>query len=117
MERAFTYSKEFDKKWFKDLELTDDILSVLEQYLLKNPDAGKIIKGTGGLRKLRWALPDNDKGKSGGVRVLYVDFVSYERIFMIDVYGKNAKENITDAEKEAFKKLIKTITENLRKGL
>ena len=89
--------------------MTDDDLNELEKYLLKNPQSGAVIQGTGGLRKLRFALSTNNKGKSGGVRVLYIDFISHEKTYLIDVYGKNEKENITTDEKKEFKKMIKTI--------
>jgi len=51
-----------------------------------NPDIGYIIKGIGGLRKLRWSIPG--KGKSGGLRVIYIDFVLYEKLYLISVYDK-----------------------------
>jgi len=99
----FVYSKKFTDKWH-DLKLTDNDLYSLEQYLLKNPSAGNVIQGTGGLRKLRWALPN--AGKSGGIRVLYVDIVIHEEIYMVDLFSKSGKENLTDAEKNAIKKII-----------
>jgi hypothetical protein len=51
----------------------------LENHLNEHPDFGDIIPGAGGLRKLRWAT--KNIGKSGGVRVIYVDFASYKRKF------------------------------------
>ena len=86
-------------------------MNELEKYLLKNPQAGAVIQGTSGLRKLRYSLPTNNKGKSGGVRILYVDFVIYEKLYLIDLFGKNEKENITENEKKEFKKIIKIIME------
>ena len=108
MTRGFIYSEEFDKKW-NMLNLTDNDLSALEEYLLKNPKAGKVIKGTGSVRKLRWALPDT--GRSGGIRVLYLDVVVLETIYMIDLFAKNYKENLTDAERNK----LKTLTSKLKK--
>jgi hypothetical protein len=101
--RTFVYLKNFDDKWER-LKLTDDDLIPLEKYLSENPDAGKVIQGTGGLRKLRWALPDT--GKSGGIRILYLDIVIKERIYMIDLFAKSEKENLTKAEKNNMKKLV-----------
>jgi len=101
--RTFVYLKNFDDKW-DGLELTDDDLIPLEKYLSENPNAGKVIQGTGGLRKVRWALPDT--GKSGGVRILYLDIVIKERIYMIDLFAKSEKENLTKAEKNNMKKLV-----------
>ena len=77
--------------------------------MLKNPTAGKVIKGTGSIRKLRWALPDT--GKSGGVRVLYLDVVVREKIYMVDLFAKNYKDDLTDAERNE----LKTLTAKLKK--
>jgi len=101
--RTFVYLKKFDDKWNR-LELTDDDLIPLEKYLAENPDAGKVIQGTGGLRKLRWALPTTSK--SGGIRVLYLDILVKERIYMVDLFAKSEKENLTKEEKNNMKKLI-----------
>ena len=80
---------------------------------MDNPDAAAIIQGTGGLRKLRWALPGS--GKSGSMRVLYVDFIIQEKVYMIDLFTKNEKDNLSDAEKSAVKKVIQSIQRELRK--
>ena len=64
---GFTETPEFTKK-IVDL-LSDDQLANLQIFLCENPDFGKIIKGSGGIRKVRWSA--GGKGKSGGVRVLY----------------------------------------------
>lgn len=114
IERTFIHTEEFDKIW-EESGLTEDDRIELEILLSKNPTAGKVIKGTGGLRKLRWVLPN--RGKRGGARVLYIDFMAYERIYLVDVYAKGEKEDITEEEKKTFKKMIKIIDDNLRKGL
>lgn len=111
--RTFVYLKKFDDKW-NGLELTDNDLIPLEKYLAENPDAGKVIEGTGGLRKVRWALPDTSK--SGGIRVLYLDIVIKERIYMIDLFAKSDKENLTKAEKNNMKKLIDELKGENRNG-
>jgi hypothetical protein len=98
----FAYTDEFNEKWSK-LNLTDSDLNELENFLLKNPSAGKVIKGTGSLRKLRWALPN--MGKSGGIRVLYVDIV-LEELFMVTLFAKKEKDDLTEVEKKAIKIFI-----------
>ena len=75
---------------------------------MKNPNAGDIMQGTGGIRKLRWVLPN--KGKSGGVRVIYIDFISYGKIYLLDLYGKAEKEDLPQNEKKELKKLVKNIS-------
>jgi len=101
----------FEKQW-KEAKLTDDDLKDLEIYLCEHPEAGDMIQGTGGLRKLRWSIPGS--GKSGGIRTLYVDFAAYEQIHMIACFKKANKENLTNAEKHSIKNLIEQIKDNLR---
>ena len=72
--------------------LADDEYLGLQNFLLKYPDAGKIIRGTGGVRKLRWAVPG--KGKRGGLRVIYYWQVMQDEIWMLTVYGKSERESI-----------------------
>lgn len=103
MTREFIELPEFIERW-NELGLMEDDLVELEVYLCKNPEAGNIIKGTGGLRKVRWSL--QNKGKSGGIRVLYVDFASYEKMYMITVYPKSEKDNISNEDKTQIRKLI-----------
>ena len=112
MIREFIYTPKFDREW-KRLGLNDNDLGLLEAYLLENPAAGKIIEGTGGIRKARWALPNI--GKSGGVRVLYIDFVFHDKIIMFDLFPKDEKENLTQAEKNALKQVVKAMGEELKK--
>jgi hypothetical protein len=101
--REFIYVKKFDEKWNK-LGLTDNDLIPLEEYLLEKPNAGVVVKGTGGLRKLRWKLPDT--GKSDGVRVAYIDVVVREKVYMLDLFPNNEKDNYSDAERNALKQLV-----------
>lgn len=110
MKRKFVIMPVFEKQW-KSMGLNDNDLQHLQIQLLENPQAGKVIKGTGKLRKLRFALPD--RGKSGSSRVLYVDFVFAETIYLIFAYPKNEKDNLTDEECNNIKKLIDIIEKSL----
>ena len=112
MKREFVYMSKFEKEWQK-LNLTDNELIQLETYLMENPEMGDIMQGTGGLRKIRWALPN--RGKSGSIRVLYIDFIYDDKIYMIDLFPKEEKDNLSQAEKNMIKQLIKVIAEELRK--
>ena len=111
MTRTFVYMPKFDKEWAK-LGLNDDDLRQLETYLLENPNAGDIMEGTGGIRKLRWVLPN--QGKSGGIRVLFIDFISYEKICIFDLFPKDEKHNLTKAEKNKIKDIVKSIREEFK---
>lgn len=79
----------------------------IERLLLEDPELGKLIEGTGGLRKIR--LKSSTKGKSGGFRICYFDFPAGERLYFIIIYGKNEQENVSKEDKAIFKKLIEQI--------
>jgi hypothetical protein len=64
----------------------------LQSYLLEYPEAGKIVPGSGGVRKVRWAMAD--KGKSGGVRVIYYFKRQEDEIWLLTIYSKGEIENI-----------------------
>ena len=78
MTRSFVELPIFISKW-KALGLTDSDLRRLEMELLADPKIGAVMQGTGGVRKMRFAF--EDRGKSGSVRVIYIDFEVYEKIF------------------------------------
>jgi len=110
MNRVFLETQVFSKRW-NELGLNDDDLLELQKLIMKSPKVGDIIQGTGGLNKLRFALPNT--GKSGGVRVLYVDFIRQEMVILINCYSKSEKDNISDKEKEMYRTLIKAIKEGI----
>jgi hypothetical protein len=99
-------------KTIKDLFSDDEYLEI-QNELLKDPEKGDIIQGTGGLRKIRFG---RNSGKSGGVRVLYYYADGYGRIYLIVVYPKSVKDTVTDAEKAVFKKLLDVIKQELKHG-
>jgi hypothetical protein len=73
----------FDDSWAK-IGYTDGELRELQNELLKNPEKGKVMKGTGGFRKVRFRL--SNTGKSGGVRVIYLHLPAYEIIYLLMSY-------------------------------
>ena len=79
--------------------------------IMNNPDNYPIMPGTGGLRKARIAL--DNKGKSGGARVCFVDFIFAETIYLITVYGKKEKTNLTKEERNEVKKAIDLLKKSL----
>lgn len=112
MTREFIRLPTFENCW-KKCGLSDKELVELEIALCSNPKLGKVVKGTGGLRKLRWAVPGS--GKRGSVRIVYVDFAVYEKLYLISAYTKNEKEDLTDDEKKHIKSLITVLENELRK--
>ena len=103
MTRVFIELPEFQKAW-RSLGLTDNDLNDLEIFLTNNPDYGDVIAGTSGLRKLRWGA--KGKGKRGGARVLYLDILVLEKIYLITAYSKNTKIDLSPSEKKEIKELI-----------
>lgn len=73
--------------------MKDDEYRLFQLYLMENSDKGKVISGSGGVRKIRWAI--NDKGKSGGIRVIYFWKESASEIWLLTLYAKSKKDSIS----------------------
>ncbi|MBS6464248.1 MAG: type II toxin-antitoxin system RelE/ParE family toxin [Firmicutes bacterium] len=110
MTRSFVELPLFRARW-KDLGLTDTDLIRLQMELLSDPKVGDVMRGTGGVRKMRFAF--EHKGKSGGIRVIYIDFEIYEKIYLLTAYTKNEKENLTKEECNEIRKLISILESQL----
>lgn len=108
MTRSFIELPLFRSKW-KTLGLDDFDLRRLQIALLEDPKIGAVMQGTGGVRKMRFAF--EHRGKSGSVRVIYVDFEVYEKIYLLTAYTKNEQDNLTKEERNDIRKLI-TVLEN-----
>ena len=106
MEREFIRTIPFERSWAA-AGLDDADLRDLENALLENPSAGAVIPGLNGCRKLRFQLPG--RGKSGGARVIYVDIVVKEKIFLLLAYPKNVQENLTPEQKRNLYSLVDII--------
>jgi hypothetical protein len=75
----------------------------LQQHLVTMPNAGDVIAGSGGLRKIRWTVAG--KGKRGGTRVIYYPLVAQAQIRMILIYRKGIKDDLTPKEKMVLRKI------------
>jgi hypothetical protein len=106
MTREFILLPEFEKQWTR-LGLNDEHLKAFQEFLCVQPAYGDMIEGTGGLRKIRWRLPGI--GKRGGVRVLYVDFATYEKTYLVTVFKKNQKVSLSQKEKQLIKRTMSTL--------
>jgi len=84
--------------------MSDSERADLVAFIGANPEAGAIIRETGGVRKIRWAL--SGMGKRGGARVIYYYHDEHVPVFLLSVYSKNRKENLSKAERNAIKRLV-----------
>lgn len=82
----------------------DDEYRQLQEALIIRPDMGDIIKGSGGIRKVRWKL--EGRGKSGGVRVIYYWAVTDDQILMLYTYPKSKQENLTKDQVAMLKDIV-----------
>ncbi len=113
MTRIFVELPSFRSEW-KAMGLTDADLRRLQDELLENPEVGKVMQGTGGVRKMRFAF--EHRGKSGSVRVIYIDFEIKEKLYLLTAYPKNEKDNLSKAERNELKQLVEYLEEELYKN-
>ncbi|MCT4640836.1 MAG: hypothetical protein N4A33_00975 [Bacteriovoracaceae bacterium] len=81
----------------------------IKNTILSNPQIGDLIKGTGGLRKFRFADSKNNRGKSGSFRVLFLDLPKYKVTYLIFIFPKSFAGNITPALKQSLKIKVQEI--------
>ena len=112
IKRMFIYGTAFFRAW-KELGFSDDDLRRLENMLLRNPKLGDVIRGTGRMRKMRFAFPY--RGKRGSARFCYVDFEEIEVLYLLAVFAKNEQENLTATECNSLKKKIDCLKETLQR--
>ena len=84
--------------------LSDEEYRELQTALANHPNAGSVIVGSGGLRKLRWAI--RGKGKRGGSRVIYYWAVSQEQVLMLLIYRKSEHEDLTRDQLKTLKRVV-----------
>lgn len=95
---------------FCEEHCTDDDLRDLQQQLIEQPDAGDLIRGAKGLRKVRWALPG--RGKRGGARVVYYWRNAAGQIYLLYAYAKNAQANLSDAQRKMLVQWMKEVLDD-----
>ena len=94
--------------------LDDAAFGMLQQALMKNPDAGDVIEGTGGLRKMRCADARRGKGKRGGLRVIYCWWIAGMQFWLYTLYDKDEMSDLTPKERKVFKEFLKAELESRR---
>ncbi len=87
----------------------------LVSFLAMNPEAGSIMPETGGVRKLRWRM--SGRGKSGGARVIYYYHNESLPLFLLTVFAKNEKANLTKAERNEMRKLVPLLVAGYQKRI
>ena len=84
--------------------VSDDEYHLLQVHLSVRPDAGDVIKGSGGIRKIRWA--GSGRGKRGGIRVIYYHVRNEGQLFMLFAYPKNEKDDLSPDQLKRLKQLV-----------
>lgn len=97
----------------KDVGMSVDEQQAVVNIIATNPQAGEIMPGCGGARKLRVARPG--AGKSGGYRIITYYAGTDVPAFLLTVFGKNEKANLNKAERNGLAALTKTLTDSLRR--
>jgi hypothetical protein len=91
----------------RETYLDDDGFSRLQEVLMANAEAGEVIQGTGGLRKLRFSDARRSKGKRGGLRVIYYYWTGGPEFWLFTLYDKDEVVDLTPRQREALKERIK----------
>ena len=110
-DRLFIHTKVFDRLW-ESIGCNDNDLAELQKAICENPQGYPVIRGTGGVRKIRITL--DDRGKSGGARVLYIDFVIKGVVGLLYAYSKGKKVSISENERKILKEMVDQLCEYWR---
>ncbi len=94
--------------------LDDESFLALQTSLMANPEAGDVIEGTGGLRKLRHADPRRGKSKRGGLRVIYYWWDGKRQFWLFTLYDKDEMDDLSPKEKKILKDMLKRELESRR---
>ncbi len=96
--------------------MADDDLRQLEIELMSDPERWPVMAGTGGVRKARFAPPSWHSGKSGALRVCYAVFSDYATLYLVTLFAKNEKDNLSAAEKHEISALIELLADSMEKS-
>ena len=112
MRRTFVHLPPFERRW-REFGLGDEELRLLQLWLLLYPTEGDVVKGTYGIRKIRWNV--GGKGKRGGLRVFYVDFPEHGQTYLITALKKSHVSDLTRVQQAQLADLILQLNRRLRK--
>lgn len=105
MEAVFVELPAFER--YRTDYLDEESFTSLQNSLMKNPEAGDVIEGTGGLRKVRHADTKRGKGKRGGLRVIYYWWDGKNQFWLFTLYDKDELDDLSPKQKGVLKKLLK----------
>ena len=94
----------FQKQW--PLYWAEDERGEFAAYIAANPEAGDVIRGSGGIRKVRWSRAGS--GKSGGVRVIYFVRVAEEEVVLLTLYAKSKTDNLTASKLREIRRALES---------
>ena len=97
----FVHFPAFSRDWAR-LGLDDAALRALEVAILAAPDRPAVIRGTAGLRKIRFTPPGAGRGKSGAYRICYAHFPEFGTVALVVAFGKNERDNLNAADRNAI---------------
>ena len=86
--------------------LSDDEYRRLQHFLAEHPEAGDVMPGTGGFRKIRWGDERRGKGRRGGLRIIYYWLADDQQIWLFTLFGKNEAADLTPVEKRQLRAAI-----------
>lgn len=109
----FVETDDFTNDW-DDLNLPEEELAELQMQIMRAPKVAPVIRGTHGLRKMRFSPKVWSLGKSGALRVCYVHFEAYYLVLLVDVYQKSEMETLPPSAIPVFNRSIKQIESYLK---
>lgn len=115
MRLSFIQLEVFRANW-KRLKLTEDDLRALEMAIMFHPAGPPVMRGTGGLRKIRFSPSASSGGKSGGARACYAYFAPYDLVYLCMVFAKNEQTNLSAADRGWARRLIVELERRLREA-
>jgi len=113
MKRTFIQSEHF-KTEMDSRPDGQEILKSVEEEILKNPESGDLVSGTGGVRKIRIADPSRGKGKRGGLRILYLDLPDRDHTHLLVAYDKDQADDLSPDGKKMIRQIVLEIKRSKR---
>jgi mRNA-degrading endonuclease RelE of RelBE toxin-antitoxin system len=111
MSKIFIETTDFSK--VRSSFLSDEDYEEFKKKLADRPEWGDVMPGCGGLRKLRIADPKRGKGKRGGARLIYLHIPQIEHFLLLEIYGKNEKEDLSNYDKKTLKQLAQEFRQRI----